>query len=309
LTKVKAIRADQDDRAVTQQGVVPVSYRTILVHLNDSRRARKLLHYAAEIARAFEARLIGLHVSPTFHGRAIDPNYPRTPAIEGLQFSRDEEADCMRSIFEDITDRDRFKGEFRLYKAEQCWPLDIVAARAHAADLVVASQTDPQWGLSSLLDYPEHIALASGRPLLVVPNATEVRALPKSAIIAWNQRPQATRAMYEALPLLREARTVELLVIEERDDDGGLDRRLDPQLLPMSAVAEALAAHGIRPSAVTSKSSGAPIGSQICARAEEQGADLVVMGAYGHSRLRELVLGGATQHMLSHMTVPTFFSH
>jgi hypothetical protein len=77
LTKVKAVRANQDDRALTPQGVVPVSYRTILVHLNDSRRARKLLHHAAEIARVFEARLIGLHVSPTFHGRAIDPGYHR----------------------------------------------------------------------------------------------------------------------------------------------------------------------------------------------------------------------------------------
>jgi nucleotide-binding universal stress UspA family protein len=293
-----------------------VSYRTILVHLNDSRRARKLLHHAAEIARAFEARLIGLHVSPTFHGRAVDPEYPRTPASHDLQLSRDEEAEQIRSIFEEVADAERFGGDFRRFcgefsrlAAETCSPLDIVAARAHGADLVIASQTDRDWGLSALLDFPEQIAVMSGRPLLVVPNAAESPALPTAAIIAWNQRREATRAMYEALPLLREARTVELLVIEERDDDGGLDRRLDPQLLPMSAVAEALAAHGIRPSAVTSKSSGAPIGSQICARAEEQGADLVVMGAYGHSRLRELVLGGATQHMLSHMTVPTFFSH
>jgi nucleotide-binding universal stress UspA family protein len=286
-----------------------VSYRTILVHLNDSRRARKLLHHAAEIAHAFEARLIGLHVSPTFRGRAIDPHYPRTPSIEGLQFSRDEEADHLRSIFEDITDKDRFEGEFRWLKAEHCRPLDIVAARAHAADLVVASQTDPRWGLSSLLDYPEHIAVASGRPLLVVPNATEVRALPKSAIIAWNQRREATRAMYEALPLLKGARSVELLTIDEQNDQGALHQQPDPHVLPMSAVAEALASHGVTASAVTLKSSGAPVGLEICTRAEEERVDLIVMGAYGHSRLRELVLGGATQHTLSHMTVPTFFSH
>jgi nucleotide-binding universal stress UspA family protein len=286
-----------------------VSYRTILVHLNDSRRARKLLHHAAEIARTFEARLIGLHVSPTFHGRAVDPTYPHTPAIEGLRFSRDEEADHLRSIFEEITDKDRFQGEFRLLTAEGCRPLDVVAARAHAADLIIASQTDRDWGLSTLLDCPEQIVVASGRPLLIIPNASECPALPKVAIIAWNQRREATRAMYEALPLLKGARSVELLTIDERNDHAVLDPDLDRQILPASAVAEALAAHGVKPSTITLKSSGAPIGCEICARAEEQRADLVVMGAYGHSRLRELLLGGATQHMLSHMTVPTFFSH
>lgn len=275
-----------------------MSYRTILVHLNDSRRARRLLHYAAEIARAFEARLVGLHVSPTFRGSALD-----APAIDGLQFSRGEEADHLRSIFEEIVNKDRFQGEFRLLTADR--PLDIVAARAHAADLVIASQTDPKWGLSSVLDFPEHVAVVSGRPLLVVPNATEVWTLPKAAIIAWNQRRDATRAMYEALPLLKGARFVELLTIDEQHDSGALNR----EVLPLSAVAEALAAHGVKASAVTLRSSGPSIGCEICARAEKERVDLLVMGAYGHSRLRERVLGGATQHMLSHMIVPTFFSH
>ena len=293
-----------------------MSYRTILVHLNDSRRARKLLHHAAEIARAFEARLIGLHVSPTFHGRAVDPKYPHTPAIEGLQFSRDEEADHLRSIFEELNTAERFGGEFRRFSgefrrlaADNCNPLDIVAARAHGADLVIASQTDRNWGLSSLLDFPEQIAIMSGRPLLVIPNAFENPAVPKTAIIAWNQRREGTRAMYEALPLLKQARAVELLIIDERNEHGALERQRDPHILPASAVVDALAAHGVKPSTVTMKSSGAPIGCEISARAEDQRADLLVMGAYGHSRLRELVLGGATQHVLSHMTVPTFFSH
>jgi nucleotide-binding universal stress UspA family protein len=229
-----------------------VSYRTILVHLNDSRRARKLLQHAAEIARACEARLIGLHVSPTFHGRAVDPAYPRTPDIEGLRFSRDEEADQIRSIFEQITDEERFgrefrrfSGEFRCLAAENCNALDVVAARAHAAALIIASQTDRDWGLSTLLDFPEQIAVMSGRPVLIIPNAGECRALPKVAIIAWNQRREATPAMYEALPLLRSAQAVELLTIDERDAHAPLDPYLNRQHLASSAVAEALAAHDV----------------------------------------------------------------
>ena len=82
-----------------------MSYRTILVHLNDSRRARKLLWHAAEIARTFEARLIGLHVSPPLHGCIVDPDYPHIPALEGLKFSRDEEADQLRAIFDEMTEQ------------------------------------------------------------------------------------------------------------------------------------------------------------------------------------------------------------
>ena len=192
-----------------------MSYRTILVHLNDSRRAHKLLRHAAEIARAFEARVIGLHVSPTFHGRAIDAQYPSIPAVQGLQFSRDEEADHLRAIFEEVTNDARFSSDFRVIAAEHHTPADIAVARARAADLVVASQTDREWRLSPVLDCSEQLAIECGRPVLIVPNAGESRALPRKAIIAWNQSREATRAMYEALPLLKGARTIELLMLEE----------------------------------------------------------------------------------------------
>ncbi len=107
-----------------------MSYRTILVHLNDSRRARKLLRHAAEIARTFEARLVGLHVSPTFHGRVVDPDYPHIPALEGLKFSSDEEADHLRAIFDEVTDSERFCGAFRSnHGGAFCTGADCIGAR------------------------------------------------------------------------------------------------------------------------------------------------------------------------------------
>jgi len=285
-----------------------VSYRTLLVHLNDSRRAGKLLRHAAEIASAFEARLIGLHVSPTFHGRAIDAQYPSIPAVQGLQFSRDEEADHLRAIFEEVTNKERVSGDFRVIAAEHHTPADIAVARARAADLVVASQTDREWRLSPWLDCSDQLAIECGRPVLIVPNAGESRALPRKAIIAWNQSREATRAMHEALPLLKGTRTIELLMLEEAHN-GELARQLDETVLPASVVVQALAEHGIKLTVATLKTLAASVGRQICARAEQEQADLVVMGAYGHSRLREFVFGGATRHVFTHMTVPTLFSH
>ena len=286
-----------------------MSYRTILVHLNDSRRARKLLRYAAEIARTFEARLVGLHVSPTFHGRVVDPDYPHIPALEGLKFSSDEEADHLRAIFDEVTDSERFCGAFRSITAERSAPAQIVLARARAADLVIASQADCEWPLSKLLDCSDRLAVESGRPVLIVPNANDRPALPRTAIVAWNQTGEATRAMFEALPLLKEARTVELLILQEPGTNGRGKIETDQATLPASAIAEVLAAHGIKLTVTTLTAPGVSAGEQICARASEQHADLIVMGAYGHSRLREFVFGGATHHVLTNMTVPTLFSH
>lgn len=285
-----------------------MSYRTILVHLNDSRRAARLLRHATEIARTCEARLLCLHVSPTFHGRVVDPAYPHTPAVEGLLFSADEEADYLRAVFEAATSQERF-ADFRVIRAERCDPGDVVVARARAADLVVASQSDRTWGLSALLDRSERLAIESGRPVLVVPNAGELVPLPRSALIAWNQTREATRALYEALPLLKLAGRVEVLTIDESGGAAVLDSHCDRRVVPLSAMAEVLVAHGVHTTIATLASSPVSIGHQICARAAEQNADLVVMGAYGHSRLREFVFGGATRHVLANMTVPTLFSH
>ena len=285
-----------------------MSYRTILVHLNDSRRARALLGHASEIARAFEARLIGLHVSPMIHRHVVDRDYPSGQALEGLKFSRDEEADHLRSIFEDVTSSQRVSGEFRSVIAERISPISIAVGRARGADLAIASQSDPRWPLSSLLDCPERLAIECGRPVLIVPNQNTSPALPNRVVMAWDRTREAARAIFEAVPLLKGAKSVELLTLEQPDSDEHLDVQLDQSLLPASAVAEAMSAHGIKLAITTLRSAG-DAGEQICAHAAQQCADLVVMGAYGHSRLREFVFGGATHYVLQNMAVPVLFAH
>jgi nucleotide-binding universal stress UspA family protein len=286
-----------------------VSYRTILTHLNDSRRARRLLDFAAELARAFEARVIGLHVSARLRLQAMASPLRHIDVLSSLKFTLDEEADHLRSIFENAASRQRFTGEFRCLTAERVNPSGIVLARARAADLIVASQTDPQWALSPLLDCSDDLAIGSGRPVIVVPNDRECVALPNKAIIAWNQSRESTRAIFDALPLLKGARAVELLTFDEVDKEGRADLQLDQEVLPASAVADVLMGHGIKSTIATVKAPGIKVGDEICARAAGERADLIVMGAYGHTRLRELVFGGATRHVLKHMPVPVLFSH
>jgi nucleotide-binding universal stress UspA family protein len=286
-----------------------VSYRTILTHLNDSRRARRLLDFAAELARAFEARVIGLHVSARLRLQAMASPLRHIDVLSSLKFTLEEEADHLRSIFEDAASRQRFTGEFRCLTAERVNPSGIVLARAHAADLIVASQTDPQWALSPLLDCSDDLAIGSGRPVIIVPNDRECVALPNKVIIAWNQSRESTRAIFDALPLLKGARAVELLTFDEVDKEGRADLQLDQEVLPASAVADVLMGHGIKSTIATVKAPGVKVGDEICARATGERANLIVMGAYGHTRLRELVFGGTTRHVLKHMPVPVLFSH
>ncbi|MFM9847964.1 MAG: universal stress protein [Hyphomicrobiaceae bacterium] len=282
-----------------------MSYRNILVYLNDARRARKIVQHAAEIARAFEARLVGLHVTVGAGGR--EGSGPAL-AIEGLQFSRNEEADHLRAVFEEVTTQCRVSGEFRQIKAGGHRPIDIVIARAFAADLVVAGQTSRDWMLSPM-ELPAHVIRECGRPVLIVSENAEGQALPQRVVLAWNQQREATRAIYDALPLLRGASAIELLVLEEPGAKGRFDGYSDPTLGAPNDFVAGLVEHGVRPVIVTMKSSGTPIGQQICARAKDQRADLLVMGAYGQSPMRELLLGGPTHYVLSNMSTPTLFSH
>jgi nucleotide-binding universal stress UspA family protein len=286
-----------------------MSYGTILVHLNDSRRASRLLAYSVELARAFEARLIGLHVFPALRLKPPIPLPVGEDVLGSLRWSIDEEGQHIKSLFDETTVSEAFVGEWRSITSERTDPARIVVARARAVDLVVASQADPTWDLSILLDFPERLAIESGRPVLVVPNHLAVAALPKSVVIAWNPSREATRALFDALPLLKGAHKVQLLTIDERDHpgEGAFYHRED--VLPVSAIAEVLRCHGVKATISEVKPGITSIGELLCGQAIEHETDLLVMGAYGHARLREFVFGGATRHVFRNMTIPVLFSH
>jgi nucleotide-binding universal stress UspA family protein len=179
---------------------------------------------------------------------------------------------------------------------------DVVMERGRVADLIVAGQTDPEWDLSPLMDFPERLALESGRPVLVIPCAGRYATVGRRVVIAWKRSREAARAVFDALPLLREAEAVHILEIKDHAEDANT-------LARDTAIAAALGRHGIKPEVRTSTASDISVGDEILSRASDLDADLLVMGAYGHSRFRELVFGGATRHIARHMTLPTLLSH
>jgi nucleotide-binding universal stress UspA family protein len=274
-----------------------MSYKTILVHLNDKRRAESVLAPALHLARRYNSHVIGLYAYPAVPPLPPVP-VPYSAEIVGAVVAAERKAaEEVKTTFEHMTKDQPVVAEWRLVKSSHGDLAAEVVQHARYADLVVAGQADPQWDMSAVLDFPDRVAIACGRPVLVVPYAGIYPEPGRNVMIAWKPGREAARAVFDALPILTKAETVHILEVME----GGAK--------PDSEIAAVLARHGIKPVVRSSVAVDIGIGDEILSRLADAGADMLVMGAYGHSRLSEFVFGGATRHILRHMTAPTLFSH
>jgi nucleotide-binding universal stress UspA family protein len=275
------------------------AYKTILLHINDERRVGQLVDAATRIACDNEAHLCAVYVLPPV------PTGSATPAgsslIKKYLEPFREEAARIRATFESATRNRPFVSEWRLLEARHRSLLDALLGLSRTADLIVASQRDRDWPLSPILDCPEQLTLQSGRPVIVVPHTGRFTEIGRRVTVAFNGKRESARAAFDALPLLKRAETVRIVWIDPRRDDAGD--------VPTADLAAALARHGIRPEAAVSYGEDLKVGDNLLSGLADDGSDLLVMGAYGHSRWRELVFGGATQHILDAMTVPVLLSH
>ena len=147
------------------------------------------------------------------------------------------------------------------------------------------------------------MTLVSGRPILVVPNVGNFADLGRRVVIGWNASREAARAVNDAMPLLTAAETVTVLTIDPREGPRAHGE------LPGADISLHLARHGVKAEIERTASADLPVGEVLLSRVADLGADLLVMGAYGHSRARELLLGGATRSLLRSMTLPVLMSH
>lgn len=279
-----------------------MSYKTILVHLTDERRARAVLALANRLAEKFEAHLIGLYVFPSMRLTPPVP-LPFGAEISGqIRAGLKQDAESVKAVFDEMTSRRPFVAEWRSITTERRPPDQVVLDHARAADLVIASQADPDWKWTDILDFPETLAIGAGRPVLIVPRFGNFEAVPRVITIAWNGRREAARAVADAMPLLKLAEAVNVLCVR----DG---KSLPEGHLPDTEIAASLARHDVKVDLADIIATEYTVGEEIRVRAIERGADLLVMGCYGHSRFREMAFGGVTRHILREMTMPVLFSH
>lgn len=272
-----------------------MTYKTILVHLDESPRRAERLQLAAALAGRFDAHLVGLFAL----GAARIPSYALAeagPVIRDIEERRrGQAARAAEEEFRQAERRGGGKSEWRLSTQDAA---AAVRLSARYADLAVLGQPQPDQGLER--SFVEEVILSAGRPVLMVPYAGRFADTGKRVLVAWNAGREAARAVTDALPLLQKAQAVEVVAFGNGGDHGEV---------PGADLALFLARHGVKATAARQDAPGVDIGNQILSRAADVNADLIVMGAYGHSRLRELALGGATRSVLDAMTVPVLMAH
>jgi nucleotide-binding universal stress UspA family protein len=279
-----------------------MSYKTILVHCDAAPKVGQRLTVAAELAERFEAHLVGVHACPPLEAPIF---FEGGVAMDALfaSYEASAEADqaAARQAFEKAAKQRRIpSSEWRV--TDGFIDSELVV-QARYTDLLVLGQTDPDAQTPTPSDLPEAVVLASGRPTLVVPHIGVTAPIGESVLLCWNASRESARAAADAMPFLRHAQKVVVLVVDPRTSPNGHGAE------PGADVAHWLTRHGVNVTVQRDVAADSDVGTVILSRAADIGSDLIVMGVYGHSRMREMVLGGVSRTLLSSMTVPVLISH
>jgi nucleotide-binding universal stress UspA family protein len=270
-----------------------VSYRTILVELSSERAAATNLPVACGLAARFDATFTALHVVPR-------PYVPTTWDGGASVYIGPELIEAQRKAAEAA--RHRVEAAFRAacpdepratWRVAEGDPATLLAEAARAADLALVAR--PGQDAFEDPDLPERLVMSTGVPVLVLPPGASA-SLGRTILVGWNGSREATRAAHEALPFLATAERVTLCAVGESG------------AASLEAAAAMLRRHGVPVEPLAVPEHDRDAGAVLLAQAAERGIDLLVMGAYGHARLRELVFGGATRQVLSEAELPVLFS-
>ncbi|MES2322781.1 MAG: universal stress protein [Pseudomonadota bacterium] len=285
-----------------------MTFHTILVHVDDSAHAVQRMAVAASLARSTGAHLVGM--APTGISRFLYESMPPensdpTLALH-LDMLRAQARGALDAFSAQCAAAELPSYEARILDDEAGAGLSL---QARAADLVVISQAGPD-ARALEADLPPYVITHSGRPVLLVPVAGGAASAGRRILVSWDGSREAARALQLALPLLRDAELVELAVFDVASGEHAVADALAADPLPWLArhgVTATLAVHPVQRRFGPQRKH--EVGEALLGRVAALSADLLVMGAYGHSRFRESILGGVTRTMLATMTVPVLMAH
>jgi nucleotide-binding universal stress UspA family protein len=255
--------------------------------------------FAISVATAFGAHLSAVAVAyePVIGGM-LTP-MPDTSLLESFRTENSRAAQRAKREFDEVTRRAGISFDSIAFPATADEAARRFGEMARDYDLSVLAQAEPDDDVAETLAI-EAALFNSGRPVLVVPYIQSTGLKLGRVMVCWDGSRNAARAVGDAMPLLRRAGAVEVVTIESQE------RR---NALAGAKIAEHLARHGLKVELNPIVGGGSDVAATILSHAADSAADLIVMGGYGHSRLREFILGGATDGMLRAMTVPTLMAH
>lgn len=280
-----------------------MSNKTILVCLTTTKNAERLMKAACLVARKSNAHLIGLHTLQSievYPGIVVD--LPRQ-AVESFDTEQTKQAAEIKQVFDKYTAGEDFISEWRLVKAESAHAADRLAEHALCADLVIIGQADPDTDRADQRNAQEVVIKQSGRPVLVIPSVGNFETIGNHALIGWSATRESSRAMHDAIPMLTGGGKATILWVSHSDKDAAYLETT------AHAAAGMLDRHDINATVAHWQNTKIAIADALLNEAFDRGADMIVTGAYGHSRFYDFVIGATTTGLLDHMTVPVLFSN
>ena len=256
--------------------------------------------YAVSMAEIFEAHLLAVAVSydPIIPGTVMGGIPPEI--IEGQRRESGKKARTAMARFEQAAKRAGISSETRVINESLQGAADTIGRIGRRFDLIIVGQPDRRKSSADQV-VDEGVLFESGRPVIFVPFIQKGAAKLDRIMICWDGGRAAARAVADALPLLKKAKQVEVAIISDKPSKS--------DEVPGADLGQHLARHGFKVDVKHITSPDIDVPSTILSHASDSSADMIVMGGYGHSRLREFVLGGATRGLLESMTVPVLMSH
>ncbi|MCB1883479.1 MAG: universal stress protein [Geminicoccaceae bacterium] len=271
-----------------------MSYRTILLAVRSDGAAGSQMRAAAALAKRLGARLRAVHASAP---AVMTVGYGEAPFADAAFYEAQrtaaaENAERVEAAWREACGPDA-AADLVTVEGE---PAGVLAAAARTADLTLAAQEANDGSEIIGPAVIDDLIVAAAGPVLMLPRAAPSPEGFRRVVVGWDGGRAASRALKDALPFLHGAEQVTLVTFGEAEDAG------------LEDAVRLLAAHGIKAEALAVADGEGTSGERLLAIAADRHADLLVMGGYGHSRLRELVLGGTTRHVLRHAALPVLFS-
>ncbi|MEP3048475.1 MAG: universal stress protein [Roseibium sp.] len=277
---------------------MPIKDILTVLDLSGEQAAAK---YALEFARSYDSHVTGLAVS----FEPVVPAFAAAPMpVDYLQAAHDQAIAAAKEAKGQFDELARLAGvnyESRLAEILTGGPLENILVHCRMTDLVVIGQSNPDRPEPMRELMIETVLFESGVPVLVVPYIGSEAYQPKNVLVGWDGSSTATRAIHAALPVLEKSEKITVLVIQK--DNASTHGQ------PGADVANYLARHNMNVTIEVVANAQTGVADTVLNHVSDNGNDLVVMGGYGHSRMREFLFGGATREILEAMTVPILMAH
>ncbi len=276
-----------------------MAYKTILLCLNEIERVPQLIAAARQLGVKFNSHITGLYVIPGLMVFPSDGLGLGAGIFEGTRNYFKGELAKVREAFEYGMKGDSLTFDLRVMDSSQPNIAKDVIENCRHVDLVVISATNRDAGDNVEYDFVEQVVLSTGRPVIVLPFKGKTEIKFDNVMLGWNDSRESARATFDALPFLQRAKRTRIVTVDvaPRGTIEGAD------------IAETLDRDGVKCEVMNVASGGMSIGETLLRAANDYGVDLLVLGAYGHTRLTEWVFGGATRHVLRNLDRPLLMSH